>query len=365
MVPSWIDPADPAHIEAKCLDYTAALEAQFNQEDPNGTLSDPTVMIDYEDVEFDVLPGGRTDQTVRVDPVERRIGQSSRVQATGCDLPDAAYFRAIAYPGSDPSGLGAINPTGPGVFADRELADGALSVDLTLSDSAYGYWVSTSGSDADEEITDLNAYEIPTSLTSGPWTVIPICSSEGGLMQLFEAQVITVNGTAPIDDIDLTPVVANTRNLVLAGDSCTAGRIRVTIRDIAGADLTSVWPDDEVELEQARRRAALANPLRRSSQRAIISNEEVDRSIELDANADGSWSVPIEAQYDQGFVIAETTCGDPLADGWTYDVQSATVKIAPTSVLTPTTVPNVSPVAPPPPAPGPAIARPGRPAYAG
>lgn len=96
IVPDWIDPATPATVEARCIDF--GIDPPISDEDTGPIEIDPT-STDYEPVAFDVEPStGPSVQTRTFSRTSLRAGQGFRVSSEGCTLPGATVA-------GDPSAL--------------------------------------------------------------------------------------------------------------------------------------------------------------------------------------------------------------------------------------------------------------------
>ena len=71
--------------------------------------------------------------------------------------------------------------------------------------------------------------EIPTDLPAGQYTAVSYCADEDGNTLIYEPQLITITGDAPIDEMDLTASATGDR-VTLAGTAAPPARWRPTWR---------------------------------------------------------------------------------------------------------------------------------------
>lgn len=358
VVPDWVDPDQPAVIEAQCL--LLAIDG--------GVITQTT--FDYDPVAFDV------ESSVEPAVQERTFsrtsllaGQAFAVDGSGCFLDDADYGAVEVVAGSD--------------LAARDLYDLAATGEGDIDGDSFqalaamsngGIDISDSGSGA------VDIVEIPTDIPPGEYTALPYCSSENASL-MFEPAIITVTGRAPIDDNDLT-VAAQSRTATLAGGSCTSGTVAVAMDAYDLGEFEPVGPDplvdritelgpspipaagyaDALEAVSATNGRTAADTLTRGAHRSGTSSRGFDTDGYLEAETtpvDGNWSVAADVAFDRGFVEGYAICGDPLADGFLYDPRAAAVSVTAPPTTTSTTTSTTAPA----PAPAPAIA--GTPTYAG
>lgn len=358
VVPDWVDPDQPAAIEASCFEYDYGTDTE--SEAP------------YDVVAFDVEPGvGAPTQVWSPSRTSLLAGQGFGVTGSGCTVAGAEYVGVDIVAGDDLSGRSWDEVVGYG-WADLEGAD--FEGEAYLSNGEVG-WYASQVDDGPVVVEDL--VELPTDIPPGTYTVIVYCGAEDEYL-LYEPKLIEVTGDAPFADLDLTSP-EGTRQVDLVGGSCTAGDV---FGYLSAMDLESSFsgfdaadtearaasvgagverPDWEARA-RGRRSGASARIVDRAtrtvSQRALGDADIVE--FEVLAVADGSWAVTDEVTMDRAIVDGQAACGDPLADGFLYDPQIVEVEAA---VAPPTTTTTTT--APPPAAPAPANAVPGRPSYAG
>lgn len=360
MIPDWVDPDAPAVLEVTCEAY-----------DPE--LWDP-IVTEFDPVPFDVLPGaGAATQTRTYSRTSLLAGQGLTVSHTGCTLPGASYGGLVAFEGTDLSGRS----------FDRVVAvgegGGLTGEEFTVGALFTGDWFLgfSAGWDGEEPPDyDLGVEEVVEPLAPGTYGAISYCGSDDGTVLVYEPQLIQVTGTAPVDRIDLT-VDEGTRRATVAGTACTAGPVTVTLEALDVEEMFGSLEDDAPSALRVAgpfrlRRTGVpagvdavrdgADPPSAGSRstRALSDDGYLDATVEPDA--EGAWSVTDEVGFDQGFVSAYATCGDPYADGWAYAPQAAVVDVA--QVPPTTTPPTTTPGTTPPPA-RPATAVTGRPRYTG
>jgi hypothetical protein len=361
VVPDWIDPADPAVLEAACF------ELDLSVDDEDGVIEG--VPTDFDPVPFDVLdPVDPAVQTRSLSRTSLLAGQGFELQGTGCFLPGSLRVAGVdLVEGGDLSGRsdGAFVVTG----GDEIGADDFTVPALLANGGTFAAW-SRSG-DQRPVIDELR--EDPTNIPAGTYSAFPYCAalSEDGVTYLmFPPEQVEVTGSAPVGDLDLT-VADNGRDVELAGGSCTAGDVEGAL---SGIDID----DDPFELARTTANArTLGSPLRpglprpgaggrpdESALRAIGGDDE-ETSFATTPADDGTWAYGDVAAFDLGIVQAFAFCGDPFGDGWLYDPQVAAVDVTPIIVdLPPETRPiPTTPTAPT--GPAPATPVPGSPAYAG
>ncbi|CAN5458136.1 hypothetical protein BH10ACT1_BH10ACT1_21460 [soil metagenome] len=367
VVPDWLDAAQPAVIEATCQAFSE-----------DGGSDDATTV--YDGVPFDVLAGpGAATQLATFSRTELAVGQGFQVEGSGCNLPGAEIGGAAVFRGSDRSGRSGLEAIAEGY---DQVSAGAFAAPVVLNDSGVEVIAGGSSSPGGEFIPDdLEVVEHPTDLRPGSYFASPYCFDEDGLALLYEPELITVTGAAPLTDVDLT-IPSGSRTATFAGGSCTSGSVQVEVY-AESADEVFSDPAEDFDLQAEgpgapRVVSPLVRPTFRSrtdgdrrtftaaprwsgrGTRALADDDFLETEVEPDAQ--GSWSIADDVSFDQGFVLGFSACGDPLGDGWVYDSQASVVE--PVEATVPTTdVPISTPPAPP--AAAPAAAVPGRPTYAG
>lgn len=354
VVPDWIDPTEPAVIEAACLEV--GIEYEDAEIPPVETL------FTYDPVAFDVeaSPGAPV-QARTYSRTSLQAGQAFAVAGSGCFLEDASYAYVDLVPGSD---LTFPPSTGLAFSGEGDLEGGSFEAFTLLSNGGLNISVSgSSGSSPDVEIE-----EVPTDVPAGTYSSVAYCTRDDGATLLYEPELVEVTGNAPFAEMDIT-VPTDSRTATVSGRSCTAGEVNALVY---GEDFES---GDDLLLSDTRRAtsgSALQPAAARttSSPRAgslLLGDRAATRALSgeglelvLTPAADGSWSASEDAGFDHGLVGAFAMCGDPLEDGFLYDDRAAEVsvtEVAPTTSTTSTTTTTT------PPKPASAVA--GTPTYAG
>ena len=372
IVPDWIDPAQPAVIEASCI------SVDFSGDEP------VEVGTPYTPVPFDVTPS--VDPAVQDRTFSRTsllAGQAFAVDGTGCTLSNATFAGVDIGSGDDLSGreLGDFVAGGGGEID----ADGSFQALTALLNGGYGYGVS-GGTGQTARVDGVD--EEPTNIPAGTYTAIPYCANDQGDLLVYRPELIEVTGNAPFGDSDLT-VAPNTRSVTMAGGSCTVGSVDFEVDATSAADLlddsgftgqgTEVPATDASKVIRRLAPAAIspAGVLRAGNHRSFTRQDRTlvranHRSTRitasgegfggtLDPDAQGAWTAGDDVAFDDGIVEGAAVCGDPLADGFVYDSQVAAVSVTPppaTTTSTTTTTTTAPPSAP-------ANAVPGTPSYAG
>lgn len=359
VVPDWVDPNDPAVIEASCLEVTFG---------PDGFTEVPTA---FDPVAFDV-------EASMDAPVQQRTfsrtsllaGQAFTVDAQGCFL-DANFAGVEVAQGDDLSGRTLQNWVANG-GADVTSSD--FSVDTYLSNAFFSYSVG-GGSDGTATVGDLE--EQPNDIPAGTYTAVTYCATDQGTLLFFEPQLIEVTGSAPTSAIDLV-TTPESRSAELAGESCTAGPVEVELYATDAADIFEIEPQPTFDPADRsagaiRRDGSLlagasgapqgsgaavhrsAPPATRAAATRAFDSDGFSGG-EVAPAADGTWSFADEVTFDVGVVEGYASCGDPFADGFVYDPQVAPISVTAQETTTTTTSTVPSP---------PATAVPGTPTYAG
>lgn len=363
-VPDWVDPAQPAVLEASCSAF----------DDDNGTESDLT----YDPVAFDIEPGvGPATQVRTFSRTSLLAGQAFTVTGAGCTTAAPNGFAlTLVVPGSDLSGRTIADgdeDTSAEGFGKVD-ASGAFTSLVAVTNASAFLDVSTS----DDDQPEISTGEDPLTMPPGTYTVFSYCLASNDSILMLEPGTIEVTGAAPTDAIDLT-IAANTRNLTLAGTECTQGDVSATLTPETLDDFTDFPGSPPVEgvhtalakLRPAHRGAPAAHPSTPGIERHTALDQPTGHhskivgpldgaDVTATPDADGAWSIPDTAPFDKGIVWGYGACGDPLADGYYYDPQIAQVDVAPP--VTTTTTSTTTTTAPP---SGAATPIPGTPSYAG
>ncbi|WP_426573351.1 hypothetical protein [Aquihabitans sp. McL0605] len=360
VVPDWVDPAQPAVIEATCATYSD-IDGQEDQ-------------IDYDPVAFDIEPGaGPATQVRTFSRTSLLAGQAFTVTGSGCASVQPDGFALVAIEaGSDLSGRYDRNQDGAG-FGFGQI-DGSGDFVATVGVGDASAWVSIDVSSSDPT-PHIETGEDPLTLEPGTYAAYTYCVGGDGDTLVLEPQTFEVTGVAPTSAIDLT-VDAGSSRVTLAGTDCAQGDVETELQAESADDLTA--PGADLRSTSARRHDAALRSLgagaelkpgtvRRtvadgaaaagSSTRAVPGIDAVEDTVTPDA--DGAWSTGRPVGFDHGIVWGFATCGDPLADGFFYDPQIVTIDVPEPPVETTTTTTTTAPP------PAPANAVPGTPTYAG
>lgn len=362
VIPDWIEPTDPAVVEASCITF------DFSGEEPTSTI------FTYDPIPFDVEASPGTPVQARTySRTSLQAGQAFSVDGSGCFLDDAeAAFTEVAQ-GSDLSFRTAENFVASG-GTDID-GDSSFSVPAALSNGGLEISVFQTGSNR-PEVGEI--IETPTDIPAGTYTSISYCSNDEGVNLVYEPELLEVTGDAPFGDIDLT-VPAESRTATLAGGTCTSGDVELELlatdidqefgdepllqRPTAGSAARAQSPAAVSALQGSAGPAAQANDAWVRSRSAASGSRALADEDYLSAvvtpEADGAWSVSDDVSFDNGVVEGYAWCGDPLADGFIYDPRADVVSVTEVPPTVPTTVPTTVP------APVPADAVSGTPTYAG
>ena len=348
-VPDWVDPAEPAVIEATCFQY--------------GVEDGTEESLDYDPVAFDVEPGVGVPVQVRTfSRTELLAGQAFSITGSCGTGASDQVAQAIVVSGTDQSGREIEDLVGEG-YVETE-SDGSFDIPVVVSDAFVGIEVGA----FEDGPESVSTYEEPITITPGDYTVYTYCSGDNDSLVFLEPSALTITGVAPTEGVDLTNE-ENTRNVTIAG-ACAQGDVSGWLEGISLEDLGGEF-DAPTGPDARSARAQLLGPdgadqalIRRSalthqgagSARALSDEDFTDFGVSPDA--DGAWGFSDATSFDQGLVIGFATCGDPFADGYVYDPQGVSVEV----VAAPPVVPPTTPVAPPAP---PANAVSGTPTYAG
>ncbi|HWJ61333.1 MAG TPA: hypothetical protein VNS19_05135 [Acidimicrobiales bacterium] len=352
LVPDWVDPAEPAVIEASCVTGTFSFDGYEETAEA------------YDPVAFDVLPGaGAPTQTSGLSRSEVLVGQSLLASGTGCSATDD-FGGVDLSAGDDLSGRSFDDTV---AFGDGMVEGGSFDARVDLIDRSWSVGWSSSGPDG--RPFDIEAEGSHTEIAAGTYTAFSYCGSyddatDTELYLVLPPQLVEITGDAPIDDLAVD-VEAGTPNATVVGGSCTSDSAE---GEIEGYDLIAAqqeWDRLEVAPERApsplrpgTEAAGAAGTGTASSETARLVGHEDYVPFSATPAADGSWSTQETADFEVGVLFANATCGDPLADGFFYDTQAGVVEVPEAPVTVPTTVPA---------APAPAGATPvtGTPDYAG
>jgi hypothetical protein len=347
IVPDWVDPAEPAVIEASCV------TVEYGWDD------DTVTRFAFDPVAFDVLAGsGSPTQSRTFSRTSLLTGQSFAVDGTGCGTTGDDFAGVDLLAGDDPTGRSLDRLVADG----GDLTDGgSFAVQVDLIDRSWG--VGWSSDDAGN-VSDISIQEGATDIPAGAYTALTYCgtydeSTNESAYLILPPQIVDVTGSAPIDDLDFK-AAAGSSDGVLAGGECTSGDVN---GEIMGDDLA----DDSFDLLRRSVDDAVPSPLglRTHGAEAEAATRAIgdDDWVEFTATpaADGSWDHTESASFAVGILAGIATCGDPLADGFAYDVRLAVVDVQATSTTTTTTVTTTVPAA----TPAPAAAVAGSPTYAG
>lgn len=347
VVPDWIDPDDPAVIEASCVTVEY------------GWDTDTVTQEAYDPVAFDVLAGaGAPTQARTFSRTSLLTGQSFTVDGTGCDPASETFAGVDFLAGDDVTGrsLERLVASGGGSLADG----GTFEVPVDLIEWSWGVGWATSSDNPRPH--DIQIQEGQTDIPAGTYTALTFCGAydeqtDLGTYLLLPPQLVEVTGSAPIGDLDFE-AEAGSRDATLTGGSCTQGPVT---GEIDANDLTK----DPFDMVRHRVGDAVPSPLGlrlpgepgTTGARALGDEEWVEFTATPDA--DGAWNHTESAAFDVGVLAGIATCGDRFADGFSYDVRLAVVDVPPstTTTVTTTTTAVVSPA--------PATAVPGSPTYAG
>lgn len=359
VVPDWLDPGDPAVIEASCIDYA--------QDDPTPVAFDP--------VPFDVTPG--VDPSVQAAALDRSsllVGQGFTTTVAGCTGPDWPYAATVVFPAEDGDFLSTI------AGGTGQVVSGGAEVLTLLAGGGLGVGGSGDGQ-GHEQIDEVE--EFPTDIEPGSYTVVPYCADGAGQIVILPSQPLEVTGRAPMQSLDLM-AIPGSRSITLAGTECTAGLVDVLFE----AESTTQFFDGFDGLAKEGDSPSLAvpegwrtPPRRQVSGRSLaiagpapVRHRGSSRSLAAGGlsygtttpDPTGAWSLTDVVGFDDGYADADATCGDPFAEGFQYDPQVVIVKSLPVDPPPPTTTPATTPATTVPVVPSPpAAAIPGNATFAG
>ncbi len=295
-VPGWVDPDQPAALVGRCVrttyDFTTDTEVT-------------ETLFTYPEVAIDIVAGtpAMTGPLVTLSRTTAASGQAVRAEITGCEGAD--YASVFLLEGSDLTLGGDIGfVTG----ADGDVSGGTATFDLTLLRPDYSM--------ADE----LGGGPTTQPIAEGPYTVLAACSSyddEGdSSIESFSApQLLTVSGTSPSGAISYE---VGDDAISIAGEQCTGGRtVTISYRTygIAEGPVESHRAFGEALAQRDLVAAVAANAA------VVGGNDEpgvIDATIEVTPEADGTWTAEVPIDPDLYVIEVTATCGDPLADGFSY-----------------------------------------------
>jgi hypothetical protein len=324
-IPNWVDPDQPAVLEASCIEYSNT------SEDPG-----PTVAFDFDPVPFDVLPGGGTAETATPTRTSVKVGQVLRIDVTGCavdrEADDSSYLDVLVFPGDDPTG--------------RSFTETVSSMETGLGLGEDGTAWAYVAPARDEE-----GHPVP----DGTYTAVVYCTASDGSIVSYAPFAFEVAGVAPTDDVGLS-VAPGTSTVTLSGSGCTVGDVNVgmiafpldpgeggPVSDaLVGGPGGDHWASWRWGLDH-RPSAAVSGPFtarwsgRNTTDRARRSDGEELPSLDttVTPDGDGNWSVTWDAGIDHGDVVAFAQCGDPTGDGFAYQALNAFVDVRRPSETTP------------------------------
>lgn len=351
-IPDWVDTSQPASIEASCDVFS-----------DDGNDDD---FLEYDPIAFTLEAGSGTPvQVGSYSRTELLAGQALMVTGScGAGLAGAQVY-AVVGNGTDQAGRSFDVIAGDG-FTEAD-GDGNFELPLYLSNAYVAFGIEDDGS----SITKVTAVEEPMDIPAGDYTSFVYCdveSDSGSSAQFLEPQLLTITGSAPTSDIDLTNT-AGTRDVTLAGTS-TAGDVAGYFEGLSTEDFIDGFsPDPDPSARAARgdrfKAARTKGDAGRGFRGAVRSSGSSNRIVgdgdivEFTATVagDGAWQATDSAGFNTGIVIAGGAAGDPFADGWVYDPQGVDIAVVEPTTTVPVTVPVTVPI--------PATAVPGTPTYAG
>lgn len=336
-IPDWVDPDQPAVIEASC--------------DLFGPSSEESLA--YDPVAFDIEAGIAPPVQVRsFSRTELLAGQGFTIAGNcGTGLANG-FVTSIVVPGTDQTGRTIESIVGEG-YADAD-GSGAFELEVFVTNASLNLDIEVT----DDEVTGISVAEEPMDIPAGDYTVFTYCSDQNEeSLQFLEPQLLAITGDAPTTEIELTNT-PNTRDVTLAG-TCAAGDVTGVLESIgldefSGFDAPSeTAPDARFRTSRSTDKGA-TGIAKRIADANLIQVDGTDRALSDEGfvefaaatAADGSWSTSDSVGFDEGIVAGIAICGDPLADGFFYDPQGVGIEV----VEVPPTVPPTVPVTPAPPA---------------
>lgn len=378
VVPDWLDPGQPATVEAICRTF-----------DFSGDAEDPFSEVDYEPAAFDVEPGvGPSTQTRTFSRTSLLVGQGLSVDAEGCDLPGVDFASLDIFVGADMS-VRELDVLALGESFSEQSGE-RFEAGAVLSNGTFSYGFSE---DEDGNVEVEGVEEVATDIAPGIYTAIASCSSDTETL-IYEPQLIEVTGSAPVGAIDLT-AASGSKDVTLAGSEAT-GTVEFSLGAYAFEDFGTGIDDDggliAADLAGEKPSASAFSP--NVSPLGLVAANRVDTSApgampdaterpaattqalasddffngSVVPDGEGAWSYADSVVFDRGTVEAYAVSGDPYADGFVYDPQVLAIDARTTSrpVLPPGPDDPTNPSSPATPnAARPANAVPGRPDYAG
>ncbi|HWJ62511.1 MAG TPA: hypothetical protein VNS19_11115 [Acidimicrobiales bacterium] len=156
-VPDWVDPDQPAVIEASCYFFTEEGNDDF---------------LEYDPVAFDIEPGiGAPVQVRTFSRTELLAGQGLIVNGScGPDLANS-FVTAAVFEGTDQTGKELTGIAGQG-WAEAD-GDGAFELNLIVNDAFVGFGIEGE----DEQVLDIVTEEVPMSIEPGDYTAFVYCST--------------------------------------------------------------------------------------------------------------------------------------------------------------------------------------------
>lgn len=323
ILPDWADPADDAVIEASCVTATFDWDT--------GVVE---TVEDYDPVAFDLLPGaGAPTQTSTLSRDALMVGQSYQSSGTGCTGGEQ-YGGVELWAGADLAGR---NFTDLVAMGDGEIQGGSFDARLDLTERSWsiGWSVEDGGRPSDIQV-EAGHLDIP----AGTYTSMSYCATwddatETSTFLTLPPQQVEITGDAPVTAISMD-VDAGTPNASLVGQECTAGDVE---GGVMGRDLT-VDDFDLIRGGADGGPSSLRPDLERDepgTQRLVGNNELA--AFTATPDADGAWAHDETADFEVGVLIGDATCGDPLADGFFYDLSLGIVEVPETPVTVPPTAP--------------------------
>lgn len=277
----WVDPDQPAVLSVACV-----------RRPINGPA---TLVHDYPEVSIDIVAPASPVPTLDAvfDRTTAAGGQALRVTGSGC--PDEAIFEL--YAGADLSFRTTLATNRAAIQEMAVAPDGTFEGLIPLND-------------------------LGGPLVEGPYVISTFCDLVPEDRGLARPVLITVDGTNPSDQIDLSFEGRGTA--VLDGEGCPDDQI-----------VTATWSgqiDDGIE-----------------------GGDEVTGSASVRPDV-GSWQLPLGDDLWE-WIRVTTDCGDPTTTGFRYlDQEAAREPAGPTTTASTTVAPDPGPDTAPAAAPIPATA---------
>lgn len=286
-LPGWVDPAEPASIVGACTSSTYSEE---------GTTSE--VLFTYSPVAIDIV-AGTPEATGPLQAPSRTTaagGQVIRIEVTGCEGAEVAS--SVLVVGSDLTlGQAGLELA---TIEQAELVGGSATIDLALNGLPEGE------SDA------------IGPLPEGTYTLVTECISydtetEDSRFTTSAPLLITVAGTNASGSLAVDVV---DDELVVRGEGCTGGRT-VTVSVDAETFEGEPVGTDGIEAQRALAHRDLAG-FARAIEPERSGEQLVTGDTEVVPEADGTWELRLPITEDDAFARVGASCGDPLADGFSY-----------------------------------------------